>query len=683
MKKAAKIILASFIAASLAVSSVSYVAYAAPGDDQGSNQGTTTPGGTGGGGNTSPGGTGGGGNTSSDWESEGGHASNTINESGTYTGGTYKASDAYYTALYIDGATVTLTDAAVDKTGGSQNGDDKIESTDACDFYGVNAALLVRNGAIATISGLTLTSDAYYGNGVYCYGESVVYISDSKITTKGDHSGGIMVTGGGTLYATNLDIETSGTSSAAIRTDKGGGTVVVDGGTYTTKGNDSPAVYSTADITVSNATLTANNAQAIVVEGKNSVTLNDCNISGNMTRGTSADFDLDTIMIYQSMSGDADSGQSNFEMTGGSITSNSGNVFCVTNTDAYIYLSGVTIINNGGGYLMRVVGNNDGSNSSYHGWGTYGSNGGSVILEADAQDLVGDIVVDTISQLDMTLENGSTFEGTVNIISGDGSSDGSIISMTIEEGCTWTLTGDCTLSSITCNGTINYNGHTITLEDGTTVYSESNPVPGSTVGTDDSSSGNTGSTGSDSSTDPVTTTTGNDAQSGQQTTGTQATSGNDSSSKVDGPGHDGSTIPGQSTTDVTGNNTTSTETVPEPITTETSDSAQQTGDGNIPDSGQQGQQSGETTTTATTPVQSEKPSTPNEGVVYGDISLDNSIDMGDVVLIARYTAGLFTPQDNQQILNADCNSDGTVDWTDVNILVNFNLGVINVLPYTG
>ena len=43
-------------------------------------------------------------------------------------------------------------------------------------------------------------------------------------------------------------------------------------------------------------------------------------------------------MIYQSMSGDADSGTSHFTMTGGSLTSKSGHVFHVTNTNAFITL---------------------------------------------------------------------------------------------------------------------------------------------------------------------------------------------------------------------------------------------------------------------------------------------------------------------------------------------------------
>ena len=39
--------------------------------------------------------------------------------------------------------------------------------------------------------------------------------------------------------------------------------------------------------------------------------------------------------------------------------------------------------------------------------------------------------------------------------------------VTIENGRTWTLTCNCTLSSLTNRGTINFNGYTITLIDGT------------------------------------------------------------------------------------------------------------------------------------------------------------------------------------------------------------------------
>ena len=39
--------------------------------------------------------------------------------------------------------------------------------------------------------------------------------------------------------------------------------------------------------------------------------------------------------------------------------------------------------------------------------------------------------------------------------------------VTIESGCTWTLNGNCTISSLANNCTINFNGYTITLIDST------------------------------------------------------------------------------------------------------------------------------------------------------------------------------------------------------------------------
>lgn len=39
--------------------------------------------------------------------------------------------------------------------------------------------------------------------------------------------------------------------------------------------------------------------------------------------------------------------------------------------------------------------------------------------------------------------------------------------VTVGSGCVWTLTGDCTVTSLVNNGTIIFNGCTITLADGT------------------------------------------------------------------------------------------------------------------------------------------------------------------------------------------------------------------------
>lgn len=385
---------------------------------------------------------------------------NTISEDGSYVDATYTSTGDDENALRIDGATVELSDVAIDKAGGLTS------NTENGDFYGQNAGLLALNGANVTIKGATVTTGAQNGNGVFSYGtDTIVTISDSIIATSADNSGGIQTTGGGTTYANNLTIATSGNSSAAIRSDRGGGTVVVDGGSYATAGTGSPAIYSTADITVKNATLTATSSEAIVVEGKNSVLLEDCTVSGAMT-GTYADDDAENkqnVMLYQSMSGDADVGTSSFKMTGGSLTAKEGDMFYATNTNSIISLSGVEMAL-ANGTLLTVEGN-----QSSRGWGTAGKNGGNVDFSAEDQLLEGVITVDAISTLHFALADGSTFTGTLNIVEngagGEAVADNAVVS--IAEGCTWTLTGDCSITSMDNAGTVDYNGYTITLANGT------------------------------------------------------------------------------------------------------------------------------------------------------------------------------------------------------------------------
>ena len=391
-----------------------------------------------------------------------GTSANTIDKDGEVSGTTYTSDGDDENALRVTGATATLNSVTVNKSGGASS------NPGNGDFYGTNAALLATDGATVTIQDATITSNAQGGNGVFSYGKgTTVNLSDSTITTQKDNSGGIQTTGGGTTNATNLTVETNGNSSAAIRSDRGGGTVNVEKGTYTSKGYNSPAVYSTANITVKNAALTAENSEALVVEGKNSITLENCDVSGSMSdsKGTSSSENVHNVMIYQSMSGDAETGTANFSMTGGKLTSSNGDQFYVTNTDCNITLSGVTLVNKDkDGKLLRVTGN-----SASHGWGTAGKNGAQVTFTADAQTMEGDMEVDSISTLDLTLKNNSTFTGTIQIV--DNADGGTAVEnnavVTIEKGSKWVLTGDCTITSLTNNGTIDFNGHTITLAGGT------------------------------------------------------------------------------------------------------------------------------------------------------------------------------------------------------------------------
>lgn len=385
-----------------------------------------------------------------------------ITEDGTVTDTQYSSTGDDENALRVSNAKVTLTGIKVDKTAGATS------NTEDGDFYGMNAGLLATDGATVTIKDATVNTSAQNGNGIFSYGQgTTVNVADTKITTTADNSGGIQTTGGATMNATNLTVETAGNSAAAVRSDRGGGRVVVDGGTYTSKGYNSPAIYSTANITAKNGTFTAQNSEALVIEGQNSITLENATVEGNMsdTKGSSSDTNVHNVMIYQSMSGDAEVGKAAFTMTDGNLISNNGDLIYVTNTHADINLTNVTIKNlDTEGRLLAVLGND-----ASHGWGTAGVNGANVTMTTQNQTLEGAIEVDTISTLNLTLGKGTNFTGTIKIV--DNADGGTAVAdnavVTVEEGATWNLTGDVTLTSLTNKGTINFNGHTITLADGT------------------------------------------------------------------------------------------------------------------------------------------------------------------------------------------------------------------------
>lgn len=340
---------------------------------------------------------------------------------------------------------------------------------DNSSFYGVGAALLATEGN-AYVKGGTVTTDAAGGAGLFAYGDGTVYAADTTIKTTQDTSGGIHAAGGGKLYAWDLDVETDGESAAAIRSDRGGGTMVVDGGTYTSNGEGSPAVYCTADIAVKDATLTANGSEAVCIEGLNSLHLFDCDLTGNMSDLSQNDSTW-TVILYQSMSGDSEVGNSAFQMDGGTLTSQNGGVFYTTNTESDITLNAVDITyNNDNEYFLRCTGNNN-----ERGWGENGANGADCDFTAISQDMEGDVIWDTISQLDFYMTDGSNLTGAIvddESFAGNGG-DG-YCNVYVSDDSTWTVTGDSTVSMLSNAGTIvDDSGKTVTIKgtDGT-VYAE-------------------------------------------------------------------------------------------------------------------------------------------------------------------------------------------------------------------
>jgi len=258
-----------------------------------------------------------------------------------------------------------------------------------------------------------------------------------------------MTTGGGITKASNLEISTSGTSSAAIRSDRGGGTVTVNGGTYKTTGQGSPTIYSTADITVNNVTLTATASEGVVIEGANSVTLNNCTLTDTNNKLNGQSTTYKNIFLYQSMSGDASSGTAEFTAKGSTIVTNKGDTLYVTNTTAIINLENNNIKNNDSdGNFLRIQKDS---------WGTSGSNGGSVTLNTISQKMTGNIVVDSISSLVMNMSS-SSYEGTIN-----GDNTAKSITLKLDKNSTITLTGNSYVTSLDnadyTNSNINFNGY--------------------------------------------------------------------------------------------------------------------------------------------------------------------------------------------------------------------------------
>lgn len=334
-----------------------------------------------------------------------------------------------------DGGTFTLSDSTVIKTGDTS-------STENSDFYGLNAAVLAESGSTIKLTNCTVNTSANGANGVFATGSgSSVVLSSVVIKTTADGSRGVDATLTGSVTCKDVDITTEGQHCAAIATDRGSGTMVVTGGTMTTAGEGSPGIYSTGDITVSDAIITATGSEAAVIEGKNSISLRDVTLSGAKKCG---------VMLYQSFSGDAEVGTSIFMMEGGSLTAEGGPLFYITNTDSIIELKGADLTASSGTVLT----------ASADRWGNQGSNGGVVTLKAENGTLTGNITCDSISSIIAVLQNGTGLTGSINADNTAGS-----MALVLDSTSIWNVTGTSYLTSLTdedpTRSNIKDNGYTI------------------------------------------------------------------------------------------------------------------------------------------------------------------------------------------------------------------------------
>jgi hypothetical protein len=351
---------------------------------------------------------------------------NYTQSSGTVTlsGQTYSSSTTDLSAVKVTGGTFNISNSKISSTGSTS-------STDNSSFYGLNAVVLAyasSGTAVINSSGNTITSTGTGANGIFAYGTATVISQNDKFNHTGGGGHAIMCSGGGTMTITNDTAVTSGGSSSNIATDRGGGTITVTGGKYTSNGSNSAAVYSTGKITCTNATLIANGAEALVIEGSNTIVLKNCN--------TYANYNKWGALLYQSMSGDASGVENYLTLTGGTFTytGTKGGMFYNTNSTGHIYLYGVTLINSCDTLLRCIKGSWGGSTAS---------SGGISRLTCTGQTMSGLIHVDANSTNYDTLKNSSKFTGAIN-----NSNTGKLVSLTMDASSSWILTKNSYLTII-------------------------------------------------------------------------------------------------------------------------------------------------------------------------------------------------------------------------------------------
>lgn len=325
--------------------------------------------------------------------------------------------------LVKNGGSLELNSGTVEKTGDTSD-------EEASNFYALNAVIAATSGSTAEIADSSVHSAANGANAIFATGEgAVIRVDNVSIHTEGDSSRGLDATYGGTVNAANVEITTEGAHCAPIATDRGEGTITVETGTVSAAGEGSPCIYSTGEITVNNVIGTAFGSQAAVVEGKNSITMTNSDLTGAGENG---------IMLYQSTSGDAAEGTARFDAKDSKITATSdGPMIYVTNTEAEATFENTELVFESG--ILADIAGNETNN-----WGTPGLNGGKFTLTGIRQVFRGNVTCDEISTFSLALTQGSVFEGAVNA-----ENRAQEATVSLDKESTWTLTGDSYITVLT------------------------------------------------------------------------------------------------------------------------------------------------------------------------------------------------------------------------------------------
>ena len=357
----------------------------------------------------------------------------------------YSSSTQYYNVIQCTGGTLTMNGCTISKTGDGSQGDNS-------SFYGNNSSIYAgaassssyqsttaASGAKIVIKNVTVNSSSKGANAVIATNGATVEIDGITIVNNYAVSRGLHATYGGIITASNVDITTNEATSSTIATDRGGGTVTVNGGTATANGSKSAVIYSTGTMSATDLVGKSASGEIAVIEGDNSIAMTNCTMtSGSSERG---------LLMMQSGSGDASGVNPVMTITGTSLTMTDSSApllevaTCVTATCTLDNCT-VTVPS---GILMYVMADSQ--------WSTSGAVGNLILSNGEYSGIV-------------KYDTGYTANVTVN------------------EGAVWNLTANTTISTLVNNGTINCNGYTLTYASksgsGTINTSSTSVVIGST-----------------------------------------------------------------------------------------------------------------------------------------------------------------------------------------------------------
>ncbi len=359
-------------------------------------------------------------------------------------GETIEATETDQNAVLAQNAgTAVLQDCTISKSGDDTDGD-------RCNFYGANSiALAVNEGSQVVLDGCALSATSEGSNGVFATDSATAFVNGCSIDTSAGNSRGLDATYAGVIVASQVDISTQGDHCAAVATDRGGGTISVVDGTFSTAGSGSPLLYSTGNIQVSGVNGTASASQIAGMEGLNTILIHGCTLESTNTGLTGSDPVANGVIIYQSTSGDAEAttGESaTFQAADSTLKSaiSGGAMFYFTNTQANVVLSNTELDFDSASNKLAYVAGNDANN-----WGTPGSNGAQVNFTATNQQLAGDVCADTTSTLNLYLLNGSIWSGSAGIEdNANGATVDAPLSVNVDASSTWTVTADAHVSAL-------------------------------------------------------------------------------------------------------------------------------------------------------------------------------------------------------------------------------------------